>query len=55
MDCITNEAIFYGGIIIAACSLLAALIYFFISKIRKMNLDARLDAEYGKKVKVKSK
>ena len=55
MEWITNEAIFYGGIIIASCSLLVAIVYFFVSKIRKMNLDTRLDAEYGKKVKSKSK
>lgn len=51
MDWMTNETIFYGGIIIASCSLLAALVFFFIFKIKKINLDAQLDAEYGKKVK----
>ena len=55
MDWMTNEAIFYGGIIITSCSLLAALVFFFIYKARKMKLEARLDAEYGKKVQTKSK
>lgn len=55
MDWITNETMFYGGIIISSFSLLTALVYFFISKIRKMNLDTRLDAEYGKRVKAKRK
>ena len=55
MDWLTNEVLFYGGIIMVSCSLFAALVSFFVFKIRKLKLETRLDAEYGKKVKTKSK
>lgn len=49
MDWLTNEMLFYGGMAGAAGSFVAAIIYFSISQIRKVRLNAQLDAEYGKK------
>lgn len=51
MGWLTNDMIFYGGIIISAIALLVALISIFIFTIKKMNLSARLDTEYGKQIK----
>jgi len=49
MDWLTDEILFYGGIAIAAISLIAAIFYFSLSQIRRIRLNARLDAEYGEK------
>lgn len=51
MDWLTNDIIFYGGIIISAIALLFALIFIFVFTFKKMNLSARLDTEYGKQIK----
>lgn len=48
MDWLTNEVMFYGGIIIAGSSLAAAVIYLVVSHIRKIRIDMQLDEEYGK-------
>lgn len=48
MDWLTNDIIFYGGIIFAGIALLLAITSIFIFTIKKINLNARLDAEYGK-------
>ena len=45
---ITNEMMFYGGIILASASALIMLIYLLTARIRKMKLDLQLDQEYGK-------
>lgn len=49
MDCLTNEILFYGGIIITGCSILSAIIYFCVAKIKFVKLNAQLDLEYGEK------
>lgn len=49
VNLLTDEALFYGGIIITGCSLLLAIIFLCVSKIKKIRLDAQLDAEYGKR------
>ncbi len=51
MDWLTNDMIFYGGIIISAIALLVALTSIFVFTIKKINLTARLDTEYGKQIK----
>ena len=51
MDWLTNDMIFYGGIIISAIALLMALTSIFVFTIKKINLTARLDTEYGKQIK----
>ncbi len=51
MNLLTDEVLFYGGIIITGCSLLLAIIFLCISKIKKIRLDAQLDEEYGKRKK----
>lgn len=48
MNWLSNEILFYGGIIVSACSLMAAIVVFFISKIKLAHLNSRLDEEYGK-------
>ncbi len=44
---LTDERLFYGGIAVAAGSLLAAIFCFFLSQIRKIRLESRLNMEYG--------
>lgn len=51
MDWLTNEILFYGGLAVAVCSLVLAVIYFSVSQIKKARLNTRLDAEYGEKDK----
>lgn len=48
MSWLTNELIFYFGVGITAVSLLLGILYFCISKINYMKLNAQLDTEYGK-------
>ena len=48
MDWLTNEIMFYGGIIIEGSSLAVAVIYLVVSHIRKIRIDMQLDEEYGK-------
>lgn len=45
---VTNEMMFYGGMILAAASALGMVIYLLLAKMKKMRLDIRLDQEYGK-------
>ncbi len=42
-----NELLFYGGVIVAGISIVAAIVCFCISKVRSVTLNAQLDAEYG--------
>lgn len=51
MEWLTNEMIFYGGIATAGVSALAAIIFLFIFKMKKIKLNAQLDQEYGKRNK----
>ncbi len=44
---VTDELLFYGGMLTAGVSAVLAMFFFFVSKIRKERLKARLDAEYG--------
>ena len=50
MEWISNEMIFYGGIIISSVALLLAIVFAFVFTIKKINLKARLDSEYGKQI-----
>lgn len=49
MSWITNEFLFYGGIILTGCSVLAAIVYFTFSKVKSIKLNAQLNMEYGEK------
>lgn len=51
MDGVSNEMLFYGGIGLAAFAVLLAVVIVIIALIRKMRLNAVLDAEYGPKPK----
>lgn len=53
MSLLTNEALFYGGIAVAGCSLAAAVIYFSIAYVRWIRLNIKLDEEYGKEERKK--
>lgn len=53
MSWLSNELLFYGGMVLAAGSLTGALGYFCISQIRLTRLQARLDMEYGTAAKRK--
>ncbi len=48
---LSNEMIFYGGIVIAGCSLLAMIFHLCISQIQKVRLHSKLVQEYGEKQK----
>lgn len=47
MDWITNELIFYGGLCLAAVSVVALIIHFVSYKFRKMKVTNQLIKEYG--------
>lgn len=47
MGWITNEMLFYGGLVLTGSSVLLAIIFFCISKIKSIKLNAQLDKEYG--------
>lgn len=51
MNWLTNETLFYGGILITGCTVLSAIIYFCISKIKSIKLKAQLELEYGERKK----
>lgn len=49
MGWITNEMMFYGGVILVGGSALLTIIFFCISKVKSVKLDAQLNREYGEK------
>ena len=51
MGWISDELLFYGGMAVAGCSLLAMILCLCMSQVRKVRLNARLDAEYGERKK----
>lgn len=51
MEWMTNELLFYGGMAAAGGSLLALILFLCISQVKKVRLNARLDAEYGPRKK----
>ena len=51
MDWLTNEVLFYSGLGITGGSLLLGIIYFCVSKVKSVRLNAQLDSEYGEKKK----
>ncbi|MXP74413.1 hypothetical protein GN277_02945 [Lachnospiraceae bacterium WCA-9-b2] len=51
MSWLTNEVLFYGGIVIAACSVIAGAIYFTVSHIKWIHMNVQMDEEYGKREK----
>ncbi len=53
MNWITDEFLFYGGIIIVAISLLLLGIYLCIAKIKGIRLQSQLEKEYGENNKIK--
>ena len=49
MGGITDEWLFYGGMFLAAGSLIALILYLCVSKLRFARLRAQLEEEYGKR------
>lgn len=47
MDWLTDEVLFYGGMIVSLCSIALGIVYFILSHIRKVHLNKQLDEEYG--------
>lgn len=47
----TGELLFYGGLIVTVVSLLAAILFFCIYKVKSARLRGQLDIEYGGKKK----
>lgn len=54
MDWLTNESLFYSGMIVTICSLLIAIVLFCVSKIKSIKLKTQLEIEYGEEKNVKS-
>lgn len=48
MSGVSNEMMFYGGIILTAVSAAGLIIYLLLYRLRKLRLDIQLDQEYGK-------
>ena len=51
MEWLSDEFLFYGGIVVAACACTGAVIAVLVSKIRTMPLKRQLDEEYGPEMK----
>lgn len=51
MNWLSNEMLFYGGIVVVIVSLIVAILYFIVSRISKNHLKTKLDMEYGEKKK----
>ncbi len=49
MGYLTNEILFYGGVIITIIVVVAFVIYLCISQIIKIKLNTKMDLEYGEK------
>lgn len=49
MEWLSNEILFYGGMVLMGCSLMSAMIYFCIAKIKAVKLEMKLNAEYGER------
>ena len=49
MSWLTDEILFYGGIIGMEGAIMLTILYFLISQIRRVKLNVKLDVEYGKK------
>lgn len=47
MECLTNEVLFYGGLIVAAISVVMGLVHLVVSKFKAFRLKTQLIAEYG--------
>ena len=52
---VTDQTLFYGGMALAGGSALAAFLFFCVFQIRRIRLNARLDAEYGRQEKSSGK
>lgn len=52
---VSNELLFYGGSILAICSLIGLIIALIILKMRSRKLERIFDQEYGKKKQQKTK
>ena len=48
-----NEHLFYGGILLCACSVGLAVILGSLYTIQKIRMNSKLDEEYGKEIKGK--
>jgi hypothetical protein len=55
MKWLTNEVLFYGGIIVAALSIVLLILYCTISKRKEKRLSKQLDDEYGTDNELKPK
>lgn len=49
MDFLTNEMLFYGGMIVAAGAAVLGVVVFCVFQVQKVRLNVRLDQEYGEK------
>lgn len=43
----SDEILFYIGIAVVICSISIGIIFFLISKVKKVRLDTQLNEEYG--------
>ena len=52
---ISNELLFYGGIVVIILTLIFAIIFYILLYIKKIKLNAKFDKEYGEKTKIGKK
>lgn len=48
MGILSDEFLFYGGLIFAGVSALVSILYLSLTRVKKIRLDAKMDAEYGR-------
>lgn len=53
MNSISNEMLFYGGLLVAIACVILGVLYAGVYTIGKKRLNSRLDEEYGKQPKKK--
>ncbi len=51
MEWMTDEWLFYGGLILGGISLLIMIFAFCIFQVKKVRLNVQLDVEYGERKK----
>ena len=47
MNLVTDEILFYGGLILAGLAGVSGIIYFLLYRIKRMRLESQMDKEYG--------
>lgn len=49
MGMLTNEMLFYGGMVIIGCAVVGLIVSMCVLKMKKYHLNTQLNKEYGEK------